>query len=82
MTNYGGLITASNGRLSEDEAFVLTHVSRWGSDGYPIHKLGRGWAWGPMRGIGGSPKVRTKREAVRLFELYLDILRDKLAGRI
>ena len=80
--DYGGCVTRSAGRLSEDEAFVLTRVSRFGSDGYPVHKLGNGWTWGPIRGIRGLPcPVKTKREAVRLFEMYLDGLRDVLAGR-
>jgi hypothetical protein len=69
--------------LTEDEAFVLQHISRWGSEGYPIHKLQRVWVWGPIRGINGPPTVfKTKRAAVKSFERYLDILRDRLAGRI
>ena len=83
MTDYGGCITRSEGRLSEDEAFVITHVSHFGSDGYPIRKLGRKWTWGPIRGINGPPAVfTTKREAVKSFEAYHDILLDKLAGRM
>ena len=83
MTDYGNYVTRSEGRLTEDQAFILTHVDRWGSDGYPVHRLGRGWTWGPICGVRGLPHpVRTKREAVRLFELYLEILRDKLAGKI
>lgn len=83
MTDYGNYVARSQGRLTEDEAFILTHVQRWGSEGYPIHRVGHGWTWGPIAGVRGLPyTVQTKREAVRLFELYLDILRDKLAGRI
>lgn len=82
MTNYGGYVTRSQGRLTEDEAWILTNDVRYGSDGYPIRKLGRRWTWGPVLGVRGLPNpVATKREAVRLFELYLEILRDKLAGR-
>jgi hypothetical protein len=81
MADYGGLVTRSEGRLSEDEAFVLMSVSRWGSDAYPIRKLGRQWTWGPIRGIKGPPcGWKTKREAVRMFELYLDLLRERIIG--
>jgi hypothetical protein len=82
MTDFGALITRSEGRLTEDQAFVLTHVSHYGSDGYPVRKTGNHWAWGPIRGISGPPTTfRTKREATASFEAYLDVLRDKLAGR-
>ena len=82
MTDYGGHVAASNGRLTEDQAFVLVHISHFGSDGYPIRKTGRHWNWGPIRGINGPPTCfKTKREAVASFEAYLDVLRDKLAGR-
>lgn len=81
--DYSGLMARSQGRLSEDEAFVMTHVSHFGSEGYPIHKSGSRWTWGPVRGIKGPPVLYgTKQEAVQAFEAYLDILRDKLAGRI
>jgi len=83
--NDGRLAWADSSRLelplanprgvSEDERALLTHVSRFGSDGYPISKLGRGWSWG-YRGIKGPPKVfKTKREAVASFEAFMDILR-------
>ena len=29
--------------LTENEQSVMTHWSRWGSDGYPIAKRGRSW---------------------------------------
>jgi hypothetical protein len=92
MTDYGNYIARSNGRLTEDEAFLLQQVMRFGRDAYPINKLqprraasggGRGWTWGPVRGIKGPPTVfKTKRAAVASFEAYLAILRDKLAGRM
>ena len=69
-------------KLTEDEQFVLTHISRWGSDGYPIVSLKRGatkfWSWGPIRAVKGPPVLfKTKREAVASFEAYLDSLRDR-----
>lgn len=69
--------------LTEDECSLLTHVTMWGSDGYPIRKVGRQWTWGPYRSIQGPPVLfKTKREAVESFELYESILLDKKAGRI
>lgn len=69
--------------LTEAEQQVLTHNSMWGSDGYPLRKLKSGWAWGPVFGINGPPKVfKTKREAAASFEAYIDILCDKKAGRL
>jgi len=81
--DYGGYVTQSQGRLSEDEAFALMSWVRFGSDSYPIRKMGRGWTWGPIRGIQGPPcSYKTKREAIRMYELFIDVLRDKLAGRV
>ena len=72
-----------NGNLSDDECGLLNHVIMFGSDGYPVHKLGTKWTWGPWRGIKGPPTVwKTKREAVASFEQYEDILIDKKAGRL
>jgi hypothetical protein len=67
--------------LSEDERFVLTHISRWGSDGYPIKKVGsRHWTWGPIRSINGPPVLfPTKKQAVESFEKYHDSLLERYA---
>lgn len=71
------------GGISEDEKDLLAHISMWGSDGYPVSKIGRGWTWGPYRSIKGRPTIfKTKREAVASFEQYHDILIDAVAGRI
>jgi len=68
--------------LTDDERSLLTHVTMWGSDGYPIQKLRRGWTWS-YRGIAGPPVVfKTKREAVASFEAFESILIDATAGRI
>ena len=70
-------------RLSDDERDLMNHITRFGSDGYPINKTCRGWSWGPWRGIKGPPVIyRTKREAVASFEAYHTILLDRNAGRI
>jgi hypothetical protein len=70
--------------LTEDEQAILNHDARWGSDGYPVKRVGsHHWAWGPWRSINGPPVVfKTKREAVASFEAYIAILIDKKAGRL
>ena len=62
--------------LNEDEQALLTHWCRFGSDGYPVSKVGsRHWTWGPWRSIKGPPVVfKTKRLAVASFEAYIDSL--------
>ncbi len=69
--------------ITEDERALLTHVMRWGSDGYPVERIGRAWHWRDWRSVRGAPTVyRTKREAVAAFEAFHGILLDALAGRI
>lgn len=70
--------------LNENESSFLRHMTRWGSDGYPVRKLeGAHWVWNEFFGIKGAPIVyRTKRACVAAIEAYLDVLRDKHAGRI
>ena len=69
--------------ITEDEQALLAHIVRWGSDGYPVKKLGRGWTWGPWRGVQGPPAVfKRKRDAVESFEKFLDVLHDAKAGRL
>jgi hypothetical protein len=69
--------------LNKGENEWLTHMSPWGSDGYPIRKLGRGWTYERFYGVGGAPIVfKTKREATAACELFYEILRDKAAGRM
>jgi hypothetical protein len=60
--------------LSEDERGLMTHISRWGSEGYPVRKVGsKHWAWGPFRSINGAPVCfPTKKQAVESFEKYMD----------
>jgi hypothetical protein len=69
--------------LTEGENQLLQHISRWGSDGYPVHKLGRKWTVDSMFGAGGFPTTfKTKREAVARFEAYYTLLVDRSAGRL
>ena len=68
--------------ISEDERWLLNHCMLWGSDGYPVYKLGRGWVWGTDH-VKGPPVVfKTKREAVASFEAFEQVLIDAVAGRI
>lgn len=68
--------------ITEDEKDLLVHWSRFGSDGYPVKKIGRGWHWS-YRAIKGSPTIfKTKREAVASFEAFIDVLIAAKAGRI
>lgn len=60
--------------ITEAERSLMTHVSMWGSDGYPITKLKRGWIWGTSE-VKGPPVVfKTKRECVESFERFHDVL--------
>lgn len=69
--------------ITGDEKALLLHVAHWGSAGYPISKLGRGWTWGPWRSVKAHPVMfRTKKKAVESFEIFLEILADAKAGRI
>lgn len=64
--------------LTDDEAALLTHITRWGSDGYPIEKLGRKWVWRQWRGVKGSPVLyKTKKEAVAVFELWQELVLER-----
>ena len=69
--------------ITEDEAHLLLHVTRRGSAGYPIQKMGRKWYWMDWRSVKGAPTAyETKRAATAAFEAFLDILIDATAGRI
>lgn len=69
--------------ITEDERALLAHVTRWGSDGYPITRRGRSWYIDSFRSVRGFPtSFKTKREATAQFEKFLDILIDATAGRI
>ena len=70
-------------QLTESERAFLNHMTMWGSDGYPVRSVGRGkWIWDAFHGVKGAPVVyKTKRACVQAIELYIDILRDKIAGR-
>ena len=57
-------------RLTEDEQAVLTHWTRFGSDGYPVSKLGAKWRLdSPL--TSGVPLFKTKYAAVRAWEIII-----------
>lgn len=59
-------------RLTPDERHDLMLDARWGSDGYPVAKLGRLW----QITRGNDPRVfKTKREAVIAWEIHMAKLR-------
>ncbi len=69
--------------VTADERDLLTHVSRWGSDGYPVKRVGsRHWSWSYRDSINTPAVYKTKREAVASFEAYHSMILDRLAGRV
>lgn len=69
--------------LTSGQNAWLDHMIRWGSDGYPVRRLGRSWTFEHAFGVGGSPVLyRTKREAVAACEAFEQLLLDYSAGRI
>lgn len=63
--------------LIGNEEEWLTHYARFGSDGYPVTKMGREW-WLP----NFPGPFKTKRAAVEQWERYIMMLLDKKAGRL
>ena len=51
--------------LTEAERATLAHITRWGSDGYPIVRSGRQWSYD----WPSAPLYRTRREAVCAFSI-------------
>lgn len=61
--------------ITPAEARLMTHVMMFGSDGYPVQKLGpRSWTWGTDQVPGPPTTWPTKREAVASFEAFIDVL--------
>lgn len=69
--------------MTEDEARLLAQVTMYGSAAYPVERLSRGWSWGPWLSVSGPPTIfKTKREATRSFEAFINVLLDAKAGRL
>ena len=59
--------------LTPDEAALCTHISRFGSDGYPVRKLGREWTW-DFRSLKAPTLYDRKWKAIEAFETFHLIL--------
>jgi hypothetical protein len=69
--------------LTEGEEGWLRHMMRWGSQGYPVAKMGGKWWVNPAFGVGGCPSpFKTKTAAHAFCDRYSQLLLDKKAGRI
>lgn len=71
----------SNGlcSLTDDEAALLVHVERWGSDEYPIAKRRREWWVESYRSVPGFPcPFRTCKAAREAFEAWLRLAEERL----
>lgn len=60
----------SGQRLTVEEQQALRHNSMWGSDGYPVHKLGRKWTVDHQAACCFG-LFTTKREAVSAWETMI-----------
>lgn len=79
---YAGCAMNQEGRLMEDECFILNHVSMFGAEGYPISRIGtRRWSW-QYRSSGCPISFPTKKQAIFSFERHLKMLRMKLSGQL
>lgn len=75
------MLTATESALNENEKALMAHVGRWGLDGYPVQKMGRHWYWREAFGVKCSPVAyKTKREAVAVFETWMDLKREQLGA--
>ena len=71
-------MTTVKRELTENEQYVMTRWSMWGSDGYPIVKRGREWYVEGNRGLGSCPLMfKTKKAAVAQWEAYIDSIIDR-----
>lgn len=83
MQLYTGSNATFSRKLTEGENELLAHTIRWGSDGYPISKVGRRWHWREAFGVKGAPvSYKTKREAFAAFEAWIAMMCDIKAGRL
>lgn len=64
--------------VTEAERRLVSHIMRWGSDSYPIAKMGRRW-WIRHEAANFPSPFRTRLEAVARFEKFVDLLVDSLA---
>ena len=65
--------------LTADERDLMTHISRFGSSGYPLVKLGKSWSWNYRDSISSAEKFPTRKAAIASFEAYHSTLIDQYA---
>lgn len=67
--------------LTRDERELVAHILMFGSEGYPVAKIGRRWHVQDAFGVKGPPTTfRTKREAVAQFEAWYKLARERMAA--
>lgn len=67
--------------LTDDEAALVCHVERWGSDGYPIEKICKSWQIVAFRSWPGYPTVyKTKKAAAEQFRRWLALALERWAA--
>jgi hypothetical protein len=73
----------NNGRqLTQNEKDLLGHVMMFGSDSYPVRKVGKKWIVDTFFGVKASPVCyKTKKAATLAFENFVRMLVDIKAGR-
>jgi len=66
--------------LTDGERRLLSHITLWGNDGYPVARRGRRWFLETEGyGIKHPGSWPTKREAIAAFEALRDALGDRYA---
>jgi hypothetical protein len=74
-----GTIDTSHGILTNADLELVNHVTRWGSEGYPIQKVGHGWHWIDSHGVKGPPTVfKSKGAATEAFEGWMELKRRQI----
>lgn len=63
-------------RLNDAERLLLRDWAMWGSDMYPVRKVGRVWIVDTIHGIDFPGVHRTKGAAVCAFERFVAVLID------
>ena len=59
--------------LAPDEERLLTHISRFGSDGYPVEKIAGRWIW-RYCSLSAPVVYKTRRECTAAFEAFHGML--------
>lgn len=69
--------------LTVDQDWIMGHAIMFGSDSYPVRKIGKGWQVVGQRGLGSVPTVfKRKKDAVAAWKGYLDMLELYKSGAV